>query len=226
MRRDNKKLIVMLTYNDYTSEDAYSVFAECKNSIAKIWGLKEAGLPLEQMKILYDNMKTHGKTTVLEAVTYTEKKCMEAAKMAMECGCDILMGTIFFDSVNEFCKENNLKYVPFVGRVTGRPSILQGTVEETINQANMYIKKGVYGVNLLGYRYEGDAAALIKEFASRIDAPICLAGGINSYEKLDEVKQTDLWAFTIGGAFCENKFGTSHKEQINKVCKYINNVLL
>jgi len=42
----------------------------------------------------------------LEVVAYTEKECIEGAKMAVECGCDILMGTIFFDSVNELCKKN------------------------------------------------------------------------------------------------------------------------
>ena len=37
--------------------------------------------------------------------------------MAVECGCDILMGTMYYDSINEYCKENNLKYMPFIGKV-------------------------------------------------------------------------------------------------------------
>ena len=54
-----------------------------------------------------------------------------------------------------------------------------------------------------------------------IDAPVCLAGSINSYQRLDEVKEASPWAFTIGGAFFEEKFGTSFEEQINAVCDYI-----
>ena len=218
---NNPELIVMLTHNDHTVKNAYKIFEQCKNSTAIFWGFKEKGLPLEQMKDLYAYMKEFGKTTVLEVVAYTEEKGMEGAKMAVECGCDILMGTIFSDSINGFCKENNLKYMPFVGKVTGRPSILKGTIEGMIDEANKYLKKGVYGLDLLGYRYVGDAVALNKKFISQVNAPVCLAGSIDSYKRLDEVKAFGSWAFTIGGAFFENKFGKTHNEQINKVCEYI-----
>ena len=52
-------------------------------------------------------------------------------------------------------------------------------------------------------------------------APVCIAGSINSYQRLDEIKAADPWAFTIGGAFFENKFGGTFEEQINRVCKYM-----
>ena len=149
----NPELIVMLTCNDCTVQNAYKVFDESKNSKAKYWGFKEKSLPLHEMKELYSYMKKCGKSTVLEVVAYTEKECMEGAKMAVECGCDILIGTIFFDSVNDYCKENNLKYMPFVGKITGRPSILEGSVDDMISEALKCIEKGVYGFDLLGYRY-------------------------------------------------------------------------
>lgn len=220
--KHNPELIVMLTHNDCTVENAYQVFEQCKNSKAKFWGFKEEGLPLEQMKQLFSYMKECGKTTVLEVVAYTEKECMDGAEMAVECGCDILMGTLFFDSINEFCRENNLKYMPFVGKVIGRPSILEGTVDGMIEEANKYLDKGVYGFDLLGYRYTGDAVALIKRFVSQVNAPVCIAGSINNYKRLDEVRAASPWAFTIGGAFFENKFDGTFTEQINKVCEYIN----
>lgn len=219
--KGNPELIVMLTYNDRTVENAYSIFDQCKNTKAKFWGFKEEGLPLEQMKELYAYMKACGKTTFLEVVAYTEKECMEGAEMAVECGCDILMGTIFFDSVNEYCKEKKLKYMPFVGKITGRPSVLEGTAESMIEEAGKYLEKGVYGFDLLGYRYTGDAAMLIKRFVSQINAPVCLAGSINSYERLDEVKEAASWTFTIGSAFFENKFDGDFPEQINKVYEYM-----
>lgn len=43
------------------------------------------------------------KKTFLEVVEYTEEEGLERAKIALECGCDILMGTLFYDSINEFC---------------------------------------------------------------------------------------------------------------------------
>ena len=217
----NAELIVMLTYNDYTVENAFEVFEQCKNSKAKFYGFKEKGLSLEKMKTLYSYMNEYGKTTFLEVVAYTEEEGLRGARLAVDCGCDILIGTIFFDSINEFCKENSLKYMPFVGNVTNRPSILEGTIEGMINQANCYIEKGIYGFDLLGYRYAGNQGALIEEFISQVDAPVCVAGSIDSYEKLDEVQDAGPWAFTIGGAFFENKFGGTHSEQINKVCEYV-----
>ena len=217
----NPELIVMLTHNDCTVENAYKIFNQCKNSKAQFWGFKEKPLPVEQMKELYKYMKECGKTTFLEVVEYTEKECLEGAKTAVECGCDILLGTMFFDSVNDFCKEHNLKYMPFVGKVTGRPSVLDGTAEEMIEEAKKCLEKGVYGFDLLGYRYTGDPVELNKKFVAEIDAPVCLAGSVNSYQRLDEVKDAAPWAFTIGGAFFENKFDGTFSEQIDKVYNYI-----
>ena len=219
----NLNLIVMLTHNDRTVENAYEIFEKCKYSKAKFWGFKEKPLPLNQMKKLYKYMKENGKTTFLEVVEYTEKEGLEGAKTAVECGCDILMGTVFFDSINEFCKKNNLKYMPFIGKVTKRPSILEGEIEEIINEARLYLKKGVYGFNLLGYRYTGNSLKLIKDFTLNINAPVCIAGSINGYEKLDELKNINPWAFTIGSAFFENKFNGTFEEQINHVYEYVKN---
>lgn len=217
----NPELIVMLTHNDCTVENAYKIFDQCKNSKAQFWGFKEKSLPLNQMKELYSYMKECGKTTFLEVVAYTEEECIEGAKMAVECGCDILMGTLFFDSVNEFCKTHKLKYMPFVGTVTGRPSILEGNIDDMISTANKYLEKGVYGFDLLGYRYTGDPIILNKKFVSQVNAPVCIAGGINSYKRLDEIKDATPWTFTIGSAFFENKFDGTFSEQIDKVCEYM-----
>lgn len=220
----NLNLIVMLTHNDKTVDNAYEIFEQCKNSKAKFWGFKEEPLPLEEMKKLYSFMKKCGKRTVLEVVAYTEKEGLKGAKTALECGCDILMGTMFFDSINEFCKKNNLKYMPFVGKVTERPSILEGTIDDIINEANKYLEKGVYGFDLLGYRFVGNATELNKKFVSQVNAPVCIAGSINNYKRLDELKDANPWAFTIGGAFFENKFGNDFNEQINKVCEYMEGI--
>ena len=211
----------MLTHNDETVNNAHEIFEKCKNSDAKFWGFKEKSLPIEQMKNLYKYMKECGKTTFLEVVEYTEKEGLEGAKIAVECGCDILMGTMFFDSINEFCKKNNLRYMPFVGNVTERPSILEGEIDEIIKEANEYLKKGVYGFDLLGYRYTGNAIELNERFVLEINAPVCIAGSVNGYERLDELKNINPWSFTIGSAFFENKFDGSFEEQINKVCEYV-----
>ena len=220
------ELIVMLTHNDLTVHNAYDIFDQCRNSRAKFWGFKEEPLPLEQMKKLFRYMKSCGKTTFLEVVAYSEKECMDGAKKAVECNCDFLLGTTFSDSINEFCRLNHIKYMPFVGIITGRPSVLEGTVEDMIQEAKTYIAKGVYGIDLLGYRYTDDATRLNREFVANVNAPVCIAGSVNSYERLTELKSIAPWAFTIGGAFFENKFDGTFQEQIDKVCEYVNRQIL
>ena len=51
------ELIVMLTQNDRTVPNAPEVFEACADSRAKLWGFKEEGLPLPEMKRLYARMK-------------------------------------------------------------------------------------------------------------------------------------------------------------------------
>lgn len=215
------ELIVMLTYNDCTVKNAYNIFKDCMNSKVKYWGFKEAPLPLDEMKRIYRFMKECGKTTVLEVVAYTEEECINGAMMAVNCDVDILMGTLYFDSVNDICKKFGIKYMPFIGKVSERPSILEGSIPYMIKEANNYLEKGVYGIDLLGYRYTDNPFILNKEIVTNVKAPICIAGSINSYERLDEVLDANPKFFTIGSAFFENKFNGTIEEQINKVYTYI-----
>ena len=221
--QNKPELVVMLTYDDFTVKNAYDIFDKCKDSKAEYWGFKEEPLPLEEMKRIFSYMKQCGKTTLLEVVAYTEEECLNGAKTALECGVDFLVGTIFYDSVNDFCKQHKLKYMPFVGKIKDRPSVLEGDIDCMINEAKEYISKGAYGIDLLGYRYTGNSVELNDRFVAEVNAPVCLAGSVNSYERLDEVIKTSPWSFTIGSAFFDNKFGEGFCEQINKVCEYVEN---
>ncbi|MBQ3665049.1 MAG: hypothetical protein II919_02950 [Lachnospiraceae bacterium] len=224
--KERQNLIVMLTHNDKTVDNAYEAFEKCKNAKAGFFGMKEEPLSLEEMKKLFGYIKSFGKQTFLEVVAYSEKEGLDGAKMAAECKCDYLMGTKYFDSINVFCKENQIKYMPFIGEVLERPSILEGNIDEMIREAKKLLKKGVYGFDLLGYRYTGNAVELNKRFVSEINAPVCIAGSVNSYQRLDEIKDANPWAFTIGGAFFEHQFGDDFEEQINKVCEYMEKAIV
>lgn len=215
------ELIVMLTHHDVTVKNAIEIFEECKDTKARYWGFKETGLPFAEMKKLCRMMKEAGKTTFLEVVAYTEEKCLEGAKMAGEGGFDYLLGTTYFDSVCNYAKERDLKYLPCVGKVSGRPSVLEGTIEGIVAEAKELLKKDVYGFDLPGYRFVGDSVKLNNTFVREVKVPVCLAGSIDSYKRLDEVKVSGSWTFTIGGAFFENKFEGSFAEQIDKVVDYM-----
>ena len=216
------ELIVMLTHNDVTVPDAAEIFRQCRNSRAKFWGFKELPLPLPQMKELYASMKECGKTTFLEVVAYTEEACLEGARMGAACGVDYLLGTTYAESIHACCRENGMRYLPFVGDITGRPSVLGGTIESIIEQGRQTARLGVDGLDLLGYRFIGDARELNRRFVQEMNLPVVLAGSVNSFERLDEVREADPWAFTIGGAFFENRFGNEFARQIDTVVEYIN----
>ena len=91
-----------------------------------------------------------------------------------------------------------------------------------VEEAQRLKEKGVFGIDLLGYRYIDDAEQLISDMVSKTGLPICVAGSIDSYERLQFIKNVQPWTFTIGSAFFDNKFGTSIAEQINNVCDFIN----
>jgi hypothetical protein len=218
------KLIVMLTYNDVTVQNAREVFESCRDLPVKNWGFKDVGLPPEEMKALCTLMKGSGKTTFLEVVTYTEAECMRGAKLAVECGFDHLMGTIFYPSVNDYIKTTNLKYMPFVGEVSESPSILKGTAAGMLDQEAAYKEAGAFGTDLLGYRYvDGDPEAPSSEFLFKCRLPCVLAGSIGSEERLDTVRRMNPWGFTMGSALIGKNFvkdGT-FRENLEHVVNYI-----
>lgn len=215
------ELIVMLTQNDLTVEDAEELFESCCDSDVKCWGFKEHPLPTEQMQRLCRRMKDCGKTTFLEVVAYSEEEGLKGAQTAIECGFDVLMGTCFHESINDYCLHHHLRYMPFAGEVKDRPSILEGRIENIVAEARQYVEKGAFGIDLLGYRYTGDARALCRAVVEGVDAPVCLAGSINSLQRIDEVMDMNPWAFTIGSAFFENKFGEGLRQQADYVYDYI-----
>ena len=200
------ELIVMLTYNDKTVEDAWERFNKMKDTPVTHWGFKDVGLPPEEMKKVVDSMNAAGKTTYLEVVSLTEEEGLAGAKLAVDCGFDILMGTVFFDSINDYLKDKPVKYYPFPGHVHSHPSILDGTIEEIVQHARDMEAKGVDGMDLLTYRYTGDAARLLQEVVKATGVPMVSAGSIDAYDRIAEVRDTGAWGFTIGTAFFEKKF--------------------
>jgi hypothetical protein len=52
---------------------------------------------------------------------------------------------------------------------------------------------------------------------------VVIAGSINSFARLDRMKEINPWGFTIGGAFFEKKFvkDGSVRDQIESVHRYL-----
>lgn len=221
----DSKIIIMLTHNDKTVENALSVFESCKDLPVQFWGFKDVGVPKEEMIKIINAMKAAGKTTFLEVVSYSEDECMRGAKLAVELGYDYLMGTVYYKSVFDYLSTQNIKFLPFCGQVSGSPSILEGTFEEIIADAESLLNKGVDGIDLLAFRH-ADGAGLAEAYCKAIDKPVVIAGSINSPDRLAFINRINPWAFTMGSALFTENFapGKSFRENLEEVIKIMDSL--
>jgi len=102
--------------------------------------------------------------------------------------------------------------------------MIEGSIQDIIDDAKTMEEKGVAGFDLLAYRYMKDAEKLVQHFIKEIKVPVVLAGSINSFDKLNKVKQFKPRGLTIDSAFSDKKFvkDNSFKEQIIRISSYIN----
>src|SRR6266542_4440291 len=149
MRTEHVKpeLIVMLTHHDQTVPNALELFARTKQYPITHWGFKDVGLPPDEMQRVVTAMKDSGKTTFLEVVSLSEEEGLRGARLAVELGFDILMGTVFYPSIGDYLKDKSVRYYPFPGRVHSHPSILDGTIEEIVTHASQLEAYGVQGLD-------------------------------------------------------------------------------
>jgi hypothetical protein len=217
------ELIVMLTHHDKTVKDARKLFVECKDLPVRHWGFKDIGLPHAEMVELVKLMREEGKITYLEVVSLSEQEGLDGAKLAVEAGFDILMGTVYYPSIKEYLQDKPIKYYPFPGKVHGHPSILDGTIIEIVHHASSLKSNGADGLDLLTYRYTGNAAQLLQAVVSAVDIPVVSAGSIASYGRIAEVWRAKAQAFTIGSAFFEKKFvpGGGFLENVQAVADWL-----
>jgi hypothetical protein len=214
------KLILMLTHNDMTVVDAIDYFEQVKDLPIDYFGFKEIGLEPEKMKILNNKIHNAGYQSFLEVVEYEEKNIIGPAKMAIDMGFDYLMGTIYYPSIWKIINKR-IKYFPFCGKVYNRPSVLDGTINEVVQDIKRLESEGVDGFDLLAYRYKDVSMidTLMEKVKNAAKKPIVSAGSINSLERVEKTIEQQVWGFTIGGAFFEKKFvpGGSFRENVIKV---------
>jgi len=221
------KLIVMLTNNDVTVENAKEVFESCSDiNEVQLWGFKNVGLPKNKMCDLVETMKKAGKTTFLEVVTYKEEECLEAAMLAVECGFDYLCGTLFYDSVWQYLKDKPIKYQPFIGEVYGSPSVLEGSIYGIVAEAKKLEEKGVSGFDLLAYRYTGNAEILAENCVENMDSDVVMAGSIDTKERIEKVNEINPWGYTMGSALFKKMFVAdgSFRDNLQEVVNVMKNI--
>lgn len=225
MQSQNVKpeLIVMLTHHDQTVPKALELFERTKDYPITHWGFKDVGLPPKEMQSIATAMKGAGKVTFLEVVSLSEEEGLRGARLAVDLGFDILMGTVYYPSIREYLEDKTVRYYPFPGHVHSHPSILDGAMEEIVAHACELEAYGVHGLDLLTYRYAGNAPSLLSQVVHSTHIPVISAGSIASFERINEVRDSGAWGFTIGSAFFDRQFVPegSFEENVWAVCNWL-----
>ncbi len=217
------ELIVMLTHHDKTVPEALELFQRTKDYPITHWGFKDVGISPEEMQTVVTAMKDAGKITFLEVVSLSEEEGLRGARLAVDLGFEILMGTVYFPSIREYLQDKTVRYYPFPGHVHSHPSILDGEIEKIVAHACELEAYGVHGLDLLTYRYTGNAPSLLSQVVRSTRIPVVSAGSIASFERITEVWDSGAWGFTIGSAFFDKQFvpNGSFEENVLAVCNWL-----
>jgi hypothetical protein len=215
------EFIFMLTRNDVTVEDAFEVYDEVRDTGLRYVGFKDVGLPFDRLKRLTEAMHEGGHEVMLEVVSEEKEDELRSARAALDLGVDYLLGGTHAGEVTEMLSGTGIRYCPFPGRIVGHPSLLRGSIEEISQSAkDLAAMDGVWGLDLLAYRHDGDVEALVRAVVESVEVPVIAAGSVDSEERIRTLAEAGVWGFTVGSAIFEGRFaynGASTREQVETV---------
>src|ERR687893_1269070 len=194
------EFIFMLTRDDVTLRDARDVYASIAGTGVRHVGCKDVGLPPQELKALMDDIRANGHETWIEVVSETEEATLASARAAAEIRPDHLIGGTLIEPVQEILAGTGVRFWPYVGQIVGHPCLLRGSIEEIVADTRRAADRGVHGINLLAYRYDGDVEALVRAVVGASDLPVICAGSVDSVERIRALDACGAWGFTIGTA--------------------------
>ena len=219
------RFIFMLTRNDRTVPDASQQLQTALGLGVRHIGFKDIGLPLEQLKGLNAAIKAGGATSYLEVVSLDRESEIVSAKAAADIGVDVLLGGTRVDDVLPIIKDSGIQYFPFPGRITGHPSVLEGTIEEIVESAKtIAARDGVHGLDLLAYRSAQNVPELMKAVCAAVSKPVYIAGSIATPERIAIVQSAGAAGFTIGTAALDGKYPASGNDVPSQLTAIIRDV--
>lgn len=199
--------ICMLTRNDRTVPDAVDHLPAVLAAGVRHIGFKDVGLPFEALAGLNRAIRNADAKSYLEVVSFDRDSEVASVRAAIELGVDYLLGGTHVDDVLPLLKGTSIQYYPFPGRVTGHPSVLEGSIEEiTASARSLAARDGVHGLDLLAYRAACDVPALIAAVCSAVEKPVIVAGSIDRAERIAAVRKGRAAGFTVGTAALDGAF--------------------
>jgi hypothetical protein len=218
------EFIFMLTHNDTTVPDALAVYESLRSTDLRYVGFKDIGLPVEELRVLAQAIHSDGREVMLEVVSEHADEELRSIRTAVDIGVDWVLGGTHADAALEVIPHDGPRYCPFPGRVIGHPSLLRGSIQEIVDDARALVARpGVHGLDLLAYRFDGDVPALVSSVVEASSGPVIAAGSVDSMERIETLKRSGVWGFTIGGAVFDGVLpgGPSRRAQIEAVLRAI-----
>ena len=155
------ELIVMLTHQDKTVRMHWISFSVQKLSYSAL-GFKDVGL--SPQNAAHNNSDERCREGHLSGGWRPiGEEGLRGARLAVDLGFDILMGTVFYPSIGDYLKDKPIHYYPFPGHVHSHPSLLDGTIDDIVAHVYQLGSYGAHGLDLLTYRFNGEAAHLLSK---------------------------------------------------------------
>jgi hypothetical protein len=211
------EFIFMLTHHDKTLENALDVYDGIRDLPLRYVGFKDVGVPHDTLRELARRMHADGREVMLEVVSERAEDELTSVAAAVDIGVDWVLGGTHPDEALEAIGGADVRYCPFPGRVIGHPSLLRGTIDEIAASAtDLTARDGVFGLDLLAYRFDGDVEAMTAAVVAASSGPVIAAGSVDSVERIRALAEIGVWGFTIGGAIFEGRLpgGPSVREQL------------
>jgi mannose-6-phosphate isomerase-like protein (cupin superfamily) len=219
------RFIFMLTCNDRTVVDASQHLQTALSLGVRHIGFKDIGLPIEELKALNGSIQAHGVTSYLEVVSLDRDSEIVSAKAAVDIGVDVLLGGTRVDDVLPILQGTGIQYFPFPGRISGHPSVLEGSIAEIIQSAKAITAyEGVHGLDLLAYRSKEDVPTLMKAVCAAVSKPVLMAGSIDTPERIGAVKDAGAAGFTIGTAALDGRYAAKAPDLPTQLAAIIRDV--
>lgn len=146
---------------------------------------------------------------MLEVVATSRESELESIQAALDIGVDYLLGGRHVEDALAMLKGSAIQYFPFAGRTVGHPTVLEGTMEEIVEDARrIAAMPGVHGLDLLAYRFagEGDPTESTLRVTEAVQIPVIAAGSIDGEPRVKAMIDAKTWGFTVGSALFQGTF--------------------
>jgi Putative N-acetylmannosamine-6-phosphate epimerase len=199
--------IFMLTQDDRTVADPLAVWRAVESTGLRYAGVKDVGTDWATFAAFVDSLHDCGCEAMLEIVNDDPEAELAAARAGIEAGVDCLLGGTQVERVAELVGDRRVRYFPFAGTVGGHPVELHGEPEQiAADAAALVARENIAGVDLLAYRHPTDPERVIEATVAAIDAPVIVAGSIDSPARARRVAELGAWGLTVGTAILAGTF--------------------